>query len=69
MSDQILDTHSPQDIHPARPRRADTLPTLLKPKREQRVTVLCNDGYAVAASGITHGTLWSTEHLIATIVA
>ena len=59
MSDQILDTYSPQRI----------MPTLLRPKHEQRVTVLCNDGYAVAASGITHGTLRSTERLIATVVA
>ena len=39
------------------------LPALLNPKLDQRVTVLCNNGYAVAASGVTHGTLWSAEHL------
>jgi endonuclease G len=45
------------------------LPALLNPKIEQRVSVLCNDGYAAAASGVTHGTLWSAEHLTASDVA
>lgn len=45
------------------------LPVLLNPKLEQRATVLCNNGYAVAASGVTHGTLWSAEHLTAADVA
>ncbi len=45
------------------------LPVLLNPKLEQRATVLCNDGYAVAASGVTHGTLWSAEHLTAADLA
>ena len=41
------------------------LPTLLNPKLDRRVTVLCNKAYAVAASGVTHGALWSAEHLTA----
>ena len=45
------------------------LPALLNPKLEQRVTVLCNDSYAAAASGVTHGALWSAEHLTAADVA
>ncbi len=45
------------------------LPKLLNPKLEQRATVLCNDGYAAAASGVTHGALWSAEHLTAAAVA
>ncbi len=37
-------------------------PALLNPKLEQRTTLLCNDAYAVLASGATHGALWSAEH-------
>jgi len=35
---------------------------LLNPKLEQRTTLLCNDAYAVLASGVTRGALWSAEH-------
>ncbi len=45
------------------------LPALLNPKLAQRTTTLCNTGYAVAASGVTHGALWSAEHLMAANVA
>ena len=38
-------------------------------KLAQRSTVLCNTGYAVAASGVTHGALWSAEHLVAANVS
>ena len=38
------------------------LPVLLNAKLAPRTTLLCNDGYAVLASGITHGALWSAEH-------
>ncbi len=37
-------------------------PALINPKLGQRTTLLCNDGYAVLASGVTHGALWSAEH-------
>ncbi len=37
-------------------------PALLNPKLGQRATLLCNDAYAVLASGITRGALWSAEH-------
>jgi endonuclease G, mitochondrial len=40
-------------------------PSLLNGKLGQRTTLLCNDGYAVLASGITRGPLWSAEHLTA----
>ncbi len=36
-------------------------PALLNPKLEQRTTLLCNDAYAVLASGVTRGALWSAE--------
>ena len=38
------------------------LPVLLNAKLAPRTTLLCNDGYAALASGITHGALWSAEH-------
>ena len=38
-------------------------PALVNPKLAARTTLLCNDGYAVLASGITKGALWSAEHL------
>jgi endonuclease G len=38
-------------------------PTLLNQKLEARTTTLCNDAYAVLASGVTRGALWSAEHL------
>ncbi len=37
------------------------LPALVNPRLAQRTTVLCNDAYAVLASGVTHGALWSAE--------
>ncbi len=45
------------------------LPVLLNAKLAQRTTLLCNDGYAVLASGITHGALWSAEHPTAASLA
>ena len=38
-------------------------PSLVNPKLAQRTTLLCNDAYAAVASGVTHGPLWSAEHL------
>lgn len=38
-------------------------PALKNTKLEPRTTMLCNDAYAVLASGVTHGALWSAEHL------
>ena len=35
---------------------------MLNPKLRQRTTLLCNDAYAVLASGVTRGALWSAEH-------
>ncbi len=40
-------------------------PALLNVRLGQRATLLCNDAYAVLASGVTHGALWSAEHLTA----
>ena len=40
-------------------------PTLLNPRMAQRTTPLCNAAYAVLASGITRGPLWSAEYLTA----
>ena len=37
-------------------------PALLSPKLAQRTTPLCNDAFAVLASGITRGPLWAAEH-------
>ena len=37
-------------------------PALVNARLAQRTTVLCNDAYAVLASGVTHGALWSAEH-------
>ncbi len=37
-------------------------PALMDARLEQRTTMLCNDAYAVLASGITHGAVWSAEH-------
>jgi len=37
-------------------------PALLNSKLGQRTTLLCNDAYAVLASGATRGALWSAEH-------
>ena len=44
-------------------------PALVNPKLRSRTTLLCNDAYAVLASGITRGALWSAEHLTAASVA
>ena len=38
------------------------LPAVVNAKLAQRTTLLCNDAYAVLASGLTHGALWSAEH-------
>ena len=45
------------------------LPVLSNPRLGQRTTLLCNDAYAVLASGVTHGALWSAEHLTAASLA
>ena len=37
-------------------------PALVDARLEQRTTMLCNDAYAVLASGVTHGAMWSAEH-------
>ena len=37
-------------------------PALVNQKLQSRTTLLCNDAYAVLASGVTHGALWSAEH-------
>jgi endonuclease G len=44
-------------------------PALLNSKLDRRTTFLCNDAYAVLASGVTHGALWSAEHLTADSLA
>lgn len=41
----------------------DTAPTLQSEAMAARTTALCNESYAVMASGVTKGTLWSAEHL------
>ena len=33
----------------------------MNPRLAQRTTLLCNDAYAVLASGVTHGAIWSAE--------
>ena len=40
-------------------------PILTNPKLGQRITLLCNDAYAALACGVTHGAVWSAEHLTA----
>lgn len=40
-------------------------PVLLNAKLAQRTTALCNAAFAVLASGVTRGPLWSAEHLTA----
>lgn len=45
------------------------LPALTNAKLVPRTTLLCNDGYAALASGVTHGTLWSAEHPTAASLA
>src|SRR3954453_5075277 len=44
-------------------------PTLVNARLAQRTTLLCNDAYAVLASGVTHGPIWSAERLTAGSVA
>ena len=41
---------------------AGQYPVLVNQKLAARTTPLCNLSYAVLASGITHGPLWSAEH-------
>lgn len=41
---------------------AGQYPVLVNEKLAARTTMLCNASYAVLASGITHGPLWSAEH-------
>src|SRR3954469_23883461 len=38
-------------------------PALTNSRLAQRTTLLCNDAYAVLASGVTHGAIWSAERL------
>jgi endonuclease G len=42
---------------------------LLDARLAQRATLLCNSAYAVLASGVTKGAIWSAEHLTADMVA
>ena len=44
-------------------------PVLTNPRMVERTTGLCNNAYASLNSGVTHGPLWSAEHLTATGVA
>ena len=44
-------------------------PALTNPRLAQRTTLLCNDAYAVLASGVTHGPIWSAERPTAASVA
>ena len=37
-------------------------PALLNPRLAQRTRGLCYDAFAVLASGVTRGPLWSAEH-------
>lgn len=50
------DASRPQFFPAAQP------PALINQKLAVRTTLLCNDSYAVLASGVTHGPLWSAEH-------
>ena len=38
-------------------------PALVNAKLAQRTTLLCNDAYALLASGVIHGPIWSAERL------
>ena len=42
---------------------------LLNAKLAQRTTLLCNGAYAVLASGVTHGAIWSAERPSAATVS
>ena len=44
-------------------------PALVNPRLAERTTLLCNDAYAVLASGVTRGPLWSAEHPTAASLA
>jgi endonuclease G len=44
-------------------------PALVNARLAQRTTLLCNDAYAVLASGVTHGAIWSAERLTTGSVA
>jgi endonuclease G len=44
-------------------------PDLIDTSLAERTTVVCNDAYALIASGITKGPLWSAEHLTAAQLA
>ena len=44
-------------------------PALIDARLSQHATLLCNDGYAALASGVTHGAIWSAERLTAAGVA
>ncbi|MET4677826.1 MULTISPECIES: DNA/RNA non-specific endonuclease [unclassified Luteibacter] len=44
-------------------------PDLIDTSLAERTTVVCNDAYALIASGVTKGPLWSAEHLTATQIA
>ena len=44
-------------------------PVLLNAKLAPRTTMLCNEAFAVLASGVTRGPLWSAEYLTAQGVA
>lgn len=43
----------------------NTLPTITRPFMLKGASVLCNHGYAVMVSSVTHTPLWSAEHLVA----
>ena len=45
------------------------LPALRNAKLAARTTLLCNEGYAALASGVTRGPLWSAERLTADSLA
>ena len=38
-------------------------PAFANPRLAQGAVLLCNDGFAVTASAVTRGALWSAEHL------
>jgi len=44
-------------------------PILINPKLDQDTYLLCNQGFAELASGITRGPIWSAEHVTAASLA
>jgi endonuclease G len=44
-------------------------PALTNARLAQRTTLLCNDAFAVLASGVTHGAIWSAERPTSASVA